>query len=161
MRTYAQHACSFLCFFMLSGLLAPCAKADNTFGDGKRPAPGFSRPPYHFKKHSTSSPTGYTPVQILHAYGFDRIANQGQGQVIAIIDAYDDPAIESDLGVFDTAFGLPPCTSHNHCFQKIYAAGVQPKANPRMGDGNRPGCGMVACHCAASQNPVSRSSFEQ
>jgi hypothetical protein len=40
---------------------------------------------------------GYTPSQILHAYGFDRIAMplgiaaDGAGTTIAIVDAYDDP----------------------------------------------------------------------
>jgi subtilase family serine protease len=55
---------------------------------------------------------GYTPAQIRHAYGFDRIAfggvpGDGRGQTIAIIDAYDDPNLASDLRVFDQAFGLP------------------------------------------------------
>jgi hypothetical protein len=49
---------------------------------------------------STSAPTGLTPAQIRHAYGFDLIGD-GAGQTIAIIDAYDDPTIASDLHNFD------------------------------------------------------------
>jgi hypothetical protein len=59
-------------------------------------------------------PTGYTPAQIQHAYGFDKIsfsngtvAGDGTGSTIAIVDAYDDPNIASDLKKFDAAFGLP------------------------------------------------------
>src|SRR5207245_541072 len=46
-----------------------------------------------------------------HAYGFDQLTAQygldGRGQTIAIIDAYDDPTIASDLRHFDQTFGLP------------------------------------------------------
>ena len=40
---------------------------------------------------STPPSTAFTPAQIRHAYGFDQVANQGAGQVIGIVDAYDDP----------------------------------------------------------------------
>jgi subtilase family serine protease len=60
-----------------------------------------------------SSPVGYTPAQLRHAYGFDQIsfnygavAADGSDQTIAIVDAYDDPNIASDLKAFDTQFGL-------------------------------------------------------
>ena len=62
---------------------------------------------------SNSNIQGYTPAEIRKAYGFDSVAfpgstvsANGQGQTIAIIDAYNDPNIVSDLGVFDAAFGL-------------------------------------------------------
>jgi subtilase family serine protease len=57
----------------------------------------------------------YTPAQILHAYGTDQISfNQGtvkgdgSGQTIAIIDAYFDPTIQSDLAAFSKQFNLAP-----------------------------------------------------
>jgi subtilase family serine protease len=78
---------------------------------------------------NASTPTGYTPAQILTAYGFDLIENQGAGQTIALVDAFDDASIEADLGVFTTQFGLPACTTANGCFTKIYATGTQPKSN--------------------------------
>jgi subtilase family serine protease len=49
----------------------------------------------------------YTPAQIRHAYGFDQVPYDGSGQTIAIVDAYDDPNIASDLAQFDSRFGLP------------------------------------------------------
>ncbi len=70
---------------------------------------------------TTATPTGLTPTQIRHAYGFDQISfgsvqGDGTGQTIAIIDAYDSPTIASDLHAFDaywTAHGysLPDPTS--------------------------------------------------
>ena len=94
----------------------------------QRPVDGEARPPFHLKGNATSGPTGFAPAQVRHAYGFDQIANLGAGQTIAIVDAYDDPNIESDLGVFSAQFGLPACTTANGCFQKIYAS-RKPRAN--------------------------------
>jgi len=82
---------------------------------------------------SVSLPTppesAFTPAAIRHAYGFDKLANQGQGEVIGIVDAYDDPNIESDLAVFSSQFGLPACTTNNACLRKVYSSGRQPAAN--------------------------------
>lgn len=47
------------------------------------------------------------PQQVRHAYGFDLIAGDGAGQTIAIVDAYDNPNIASDLHVFDLRYNLP------------------------------------------------------
>ncbi len=56
-----------------------------------------------------SSPSGtvaYTPAQIRTAYGINALALDGTGQIIAIVDAYDDPEIDQALDAFDTQFGL-------------------------------------------------------
>src|SRR5271157_3127944 len=64
-----------------------------------------------------SGPAGYTPQQIQNAYGVNQItfsggkvAGTGAGQTIAIITAYNDLNIKSDLASFDSTFGLsaPP-----------------------------------------------------
>ena len=44
---------------------------------------------------------------ITTAYGISQLTDQGSGQTIAVIDAYDDPNISSNLKKFDTEFGLP------------------------------------------------------
>jgi subtilase family serine protease len=76
-----------------------------------------------------SAPSGFTPAQLQTAYGFDKISNQGKGQIIGIVDAFDDPNIETDLGTFSTQFKLPACTTANGCFKKVYATGTAPKSN--------------------------------
>jgi subtilase family serine protease len=76
-----------------------------------------------------STPTGYTPQQMQHAYGVDQITNQGAGQIIGIVDGYDYPSVESDLGVFTTQFGLPACTEANGCLTVVYATGTKPPPN--------------------------------
>src|SRR5271157_5937008 len=65
---------------------------------------------------SGGPPSGaYTPAQLQEAYGFNSItfngvAGTGSGETIAIVDAYDDPNIQSDLNTFDSYFGLPATT---------------------------------------------------
>jgi subtilase family serine protease len=96
----------------------------------ERPPVGYARPPIHLKgTNATRGPSGMSPATARHAYGFDQITNQGTGQIIGIVDAYDDPNIEFDLGVFDSQFGLPACTIGNGCFKKVYAQGSRPSAN--------------------------------
>ena len=56
---------------------------------------------------ATTSPNGYSPTQVRHAYGFDLLTQTGAGQTIAIIDAFNDPTIQSDLATFDSLYGLP------------------------------------------------------
>lgn len=62
-------------------------------------------------------PGGFSPAQISQAYGFNQIAfdngaikGDGSGQTIAIVDAYNQPNIASDLQTFDATYGLaaPP-----------------------------------------------------
>ncbi len=55
--------------------------------------------------------TGYTPAQITTGYGlaglkFGSTTATGAGQTIAIVDAYNDPDVASDLATFDGQFGL-------------------------------------------------------
>ena len=70
---------------------------------------GFAHTPIQIEPEPPASgPTGYSPAQVRHAYGFDQLGtNEGAGQTIYIIDAYDDPTIASDLATFNTQFGLP------------------------------------------------------
>jgi len=72
------------------------------------------------------APYGLSPQQMKIAYGLNNVKARGKGQTIAIIGAFDDPSIEADLGVFDTTFNLPQCTTANGCFRKIYADGTRP-----------------------------------
>src|SRR5215471_4760736 len=84
-----------------------------------------------------NSVVGLTPAQIKRAYGFDQINNQGKGQTIALVDAFDHPNIEQDLAKFDNQFRLPHCTTANGCFQKVFACGTSAcNTNPGTNDPN-------------------------
>ncbi len=62
-------------------------------------------------------PSGLTPAQLTHAYGLDAITftspsgavvkGDGTGQAIALIEAFHDPTLASDLHAFDQAYNLP------------------------------------------------------
>lgn len=67
---------------------------------------------------------GYTPCVLQSAYSLPS-ATQGSGQTVALVDAYDAPSLESDLGVYRAQFGLPACTTANGCFRKVNQNGAQ------------------------------------
>jgi subtilase family serine protease len=56
-----------------------------------------------------NNPSGILPRSFKAAYGFNQINNQGQGQTIALVDAYDDPNIASDLAFYASYFHIAPC----------------------------------------------------
>lgn len=91
----------------------------------------YGHPPLHvFRRPSqptSSSPTGLTPSEINGAY---HLPGTGGSGTIAIIDAYDDPNVFSDLTKFSSYFGLPamqsqctPTSSSARCFEKVTMAG--------------------------------------
>ncbi len=109
-------------------LLSSSLVASGAFAT-KSPKEIDTYPPIHVKRSGTAAPTGLLPIQIAHAYGFDKLScygskSCGSGQTIAIVDAYDDPNIESDLATFDTQFGFPSCTTANGCFTKATPQGL-------------------------------------
>src|SRR5712691_4754314 len=62
--------------------------------------------------NATTSPTGYGPAQFHGAYSLPTTSSSLK--TIAIVDAYDDPSISSDLAQYSTTYGLPvlpTCTS--------------------------------------------------
>lgn len=77
----------------------------------------------HGNPAASTSPTGLSPATIQSVYSFPTASTAGAGQTIAIVDAYDDPNAESDLGVFSSQYGLPACTTANGCFQKVNQTG--------------------------------------
>jgi subtilase family serine protease len=72
----------------------------------------------------------YAPADIVDAYQLD--TSLGSGQTIAIVDAYDNPHVESDLAVYRKTWGLAPCTTANGCFRKVNQRGG---TNPPRGNG--------------------------
>ncbi|MGA3008481.1 MAG: peptidase S8 and S53 subtilisin kexin sedolisin, partial [Opitutaceae bacterium] len=102
------------CLFALSttaGLLR--ADRDTDLRNEVIPPGAVAHPPlqkYTGILPATAGPTGYTPQQLRHAYGFDQLNTTGQGQIIAIVDAYGSPTIQADLDTFCAAFGIPSTT---------------------------------------------------
>jgi len=53
-----------------------------------------------------ATPTGYGPSDIQSAYNLSSVSGSGNA-TIAIVDAYDDPNVASDLATYRSTFGLP------------------------------------------------------
>ena len=75
-------------------------------------------------------PSGYNPADLQSAYKLPS-STAGGGQTVALVDAYDDPNAESDLGVYRAQFGLTACTTANGCFRKVDQSGgtTYPRGN--------------------------------
>jgi subtilase family serine protease len=73
---------------------------------------------------SPNTPQGYGPPDLQSAYNLPS-ASKGSGETVAIVDAYDDPNAESDLGTYRSTYGLPACTTANGCFKKVNQEGQQ------------------------------------
>src|SRR6516225_8056933 len=73
---------------------------------------GYARPPLRvlIKPAANAAATPYAPAQIRHAYGIDQLNVTGVGQKIAIVDAYGNQNIKSDLTNFCNTFGLKTAT---------------------------------------------------
>lgn len=71
---------------------------------------------------NASSPSGYNPADLQSAYNLPS-STAGTGQTVAIVDAYNDPNAEADLGTYRSQFGLPACTTANGCFRKVNQSG--------------------------------------
>jgi hypothetical protein len=65
----------------------------------------------------------YSPAYLQSAYNAPS-ATRGTGETVGVVDAYDDPNAESDLSVYRSHYGLPPCTTANGCFRKVDQNGV-------------------------------------
>jgi subtilase family serine protease len=73
------------------------------------------------KPLATSGPSGLNPADIQSAYGL--AGTSSGGRTVVIVDAYDDPTAETDLGVYRSQFGLTACTTANGCFKKVNQSG--------------------------------------
>lgn len=77
--------------------------SDSGVTPGLVPAPGQT-------SCNSSNPCYYTPSTLATAYGLPPIRNRGNlgaGITIAIVDAYYDPQIQTNLSLFSSTFGVP------------------------------------------------------
>jgi len=95
----------------------------------------------------TGTPSGLNPVDIRSAYALTTAS--GTGRTVAIIDAYDDPTAEADLGVYRSQFGLAACTTANGCFRKTSQTGASklPRTNAGWATETSLDLDMVSATC--------------
>ncbi|MDQ2679708.1 MAG: peptidase S8 [Candidatus Eremiobacteraeota bacterium] len=96
----------------------------------------------------STSVSGYGPSDLQSAYKL--ATSGGSGQTVAIVDAYNDPNAENDLGVYRAHYGLSACTTANGCFRKLNqngAAGSYPRSNAGWGQEISLDLDMVSAIC--------------
>ena len=81
----------------------------------------------------TAPSEGLRPADIRAAYKLPKTG--AKNQTIAIVDAYDNPKVESNLAAYRKAFKLPACTTANKCFRKVDQRGTTkyPVGDPGWG----------------------------
>ncbi len=102
---------------ILVALIALCGTAVSAFA--RQPAPGqpFNEMVHHnarvylqvqkWNAHSFHGGGGLTATKLRTAYGLNRLANQGSGVTVAVVDAFGNPNAQADLNKFSATFGLP------------------------------------------------------
>src|SRR4051795_362743 len=101
--------------------------------------------------NAAAAHSGLGPTDLRAAYSLASAAmRNGKGQTVALVDAYDDPTIESDLNTYRAYYGIPPCTTANGCFRKVNQDGEQgsyPLANPQWNPEEALDVEMVSAIC--------------
>ncbi len=100
------------------------------------PAAGTARCHAHVVTHkdsaeplaTTTYANGYSSAELQAAYqlpldSFNPNTDPGTGQLVAIVDAYDNPNAEADLAAYRAEFGLGVCSTTNGCFKKVNQRG--------------------------------------
>jgi hypothetical protein len=83
-----------------------------------------------------ASTGGYTPQDLQGAYGLAAAAAKpANGEIIAVVDAYNDPNAASDLAQYRSKFGLAACTTASGCLSIVneYGGTKLPKSDPSGG----------------------------
>jgi hypothetical protein len=72
----------------------------------------------------SKSPVGFGATDLESAYGVSgEVQDQGYGNTVALVEAYDDANAESDMNFYRSEYGLPSCTSSSGCFEKLNESG--------------------------------------
>lgn len=80
------------------------------------------------------TPAGYSPEDLRSAYNLP--SSGGSGEVLAIVNAFSNPNVESDLATYRSQFGLPACTIASGCLRILNQNGATsplPKADAGWG----------------------------
>jgi hypothetical protein len=100
-----------------SALQANASAQAQALGKGTTPAVSVTSP----------VPGSYFPAELDSAYDLPATTDAASTQTIAIVDAYNDPDIASDLAVYSAAAGKPACTVASGCLTILNEQG---KASP-------------------------------
>ena len=69
---------------------------------------------------ANATPAGYGPTQLRSAYALP--SSGGNGRIVAIVDAYDDPNAFGDVNTYRAQYGIPTLTNCSTTFQTTSGA---------------------------------------
>ncbi|MDA8398252.1 MAG: S53 family peptidase [Actinomycetota bacterium] len=98
----------------------------------------------------STTPSGYSPADLQSAYNLASASSaNGSGVTVAIVDAYSNPYLASNLATYRTYFGLPPCTTASGCLTIVNQAGGTklPRGNSGWGTEEALDVEMVSAIC--------------
>lgn len=104
-------------------------------------------PPLDVQNAPASLVPGLHPADLQAAY---RLPSDQTGGTVAVVDAFDDPLVESEMAVYRATFGLPACTSLTGCFRKVNESGAAlplPPPDPAWGQEIALDLEMVSAAC--------------
>lgn len=86
--------------------------------NGRVAAPSTTGHLFVRRSVSRNAPSGYGPADLQAAYNLPS-SSKGNGQVVAVVDAYDNPNVASDLATYRSTYGLPSAnfTKYNQAGQ--------------------------------------------
>ncbi|HUJ58650.1 MAG TPA: hypothetical protein VLX92_09160, partial [Kofleriaceae bacterium] len=136
--------------FVVAAMSCGVAACDPAPGETRDPAPGETRDAapvetadvcsgglYHCyakiqvdatgHRRSFALPSGYGPADLASAYNIP--TQLAPGATVGLIGAYGYANIESDLAMYRSTFGLPPCTIASGCLTVLNQEG-QPSPLP-------------------------------
>ena len=93
--------------------------------------------------HPDNSPSGLEPADLQKRYNLP--ITKGTGTVVAIVDAYDNPNIASDLAVYRSEFGLP--TANFTKYNQNGQTSNYPSGSPGWGTEEDLDVDMVSAAC--------------
>ena len=98
----------------------------------------------------TTAPSGYYPSDLRAAYDLATASStSGSGITVAIVDAYSNPYLTSDLATYRSYFQLPACTTKTGCLTIVNQSGGTklPRANSGWGTEEALDVDMVSAIC--------------
>jgi subtilase family serine protease len=93
---------------------------------------------------SPNTPEGYGPADLQAAYNLPT-GTQGSGQVVAVIDAYDNPNVAADLAAYRSTYGLAP--AHFTKYNETGQTGNYPGGDPGWGADMDLAVEMISASC--------------
>jgi hypothetical protein len=73
---------------------------------------------------------GFSPAELAAAYGVSVSATAAANQTVALVDAFDDPTVKSDLNTFDANYGIPAETSTSFRVVNQTGGAILPGSDP-------------------------------